>query len=113
MLAVAYPLSLGPVVWWRARHPAYNDPHNPDLIALAVALVYYPLVTVLGYLPEIGHKTGNWYLSIGMPVGVNAYGMPDEPDAQIAPGLYVCIHFKTLDGRTVADFITWTARWAR
>jgi hypothetical protein len=74
LLAVAYPLSLGPVCWWRARA---IDAVSPDLDprigttmvrrSIRTARFYRPLVQVLRRCPESIHESVTWYLGLGMP----------------------------------------------
>ena len=71
LIALAYPLSLGPACWtmsgleWEMTHPE---------VAYAVSWAYSPLAPAVVFGPEPVRRVLKWWIGVGMPARTGFHG---------------------------------------
>lgn len=74
LLAVMYPLSLGPVCWTMARvHVGWRQPR----LASAISRFYAPLAPSIIYGPVVVQTPMRWWIGVGMLPPTSYESLPD------------------------------------
>lgn len=74
LLAMLYPLSLGPVCWTMARIGAGG---TPPRLSSAVSRFYSPLAPWIIHGPAVVQKPMRWWIGVGMSPPTVYHSLPD------------------------------------